>query len=95
MEVENVTWYGYIKLLYCLTEQAGFYIERVECRISMQEFAGSIPWVSLSLISSDPLTPRNLRTNFKGENVTEYRYITHLHCLAVQAGFYSDMVVLD
>ena len=31
----------------------------------------------------------------EGENVTGYRlgiYITHLYCLAVQAGFYSDMV---
>ena len=25
-------------------------------------------------------------------NVTGYRYITHLYCLAVQAGFYSDVV---
>ena len=25
-------------------------------------------------------------------NVTGYRYITHLYCLAVQAGFYSDAV---
>ena len=24
--------------------------------------------------------------------VTGYRYITHLYCLAVQAGFYSDVV---
>ena len=28
---------------------------------------------------------------FGGENVTGYRYIAHL-CLAVQAGFYSDVV---
>ena len=27
-----------------------------------------------------------------GENVTGYRYIAHLYCLAVQAGFYSDVV---
>ena len=27
-----------------------------------------------------------------GENVTGYRYIAHLYCLAVQAGFYSDAV---
>ena len=34
------------------------------------------------------------RTNFnlEEENVTGYRYITHLYCLAVQAGFYSDVV---
>ena len=25
-------------------------------------------------------------------NVTGYRYIAHLYCLAVQAGFYSDVV---
>ena len=25
-------------------------------------------------------------------SVTGYRYITHLYCLEVQAGFYSDMV---
>ena len=25
-------------------------------------------------------------------NVTGYRYILHLYCLAVQAGFYSDVV---
>ena len=29
---------------------------------------------------------------FVGENVTGYRYIAHLYCLAVQAGFYSDVV---
>ena len=28
----------------------------------------------------------------EGENATGYRYITHLYCLAVQAGFYSDVV---
>ena len=28
----------------------------------------------------------------EGENVTGYRYTTHLYCLAVQAGFYSDAV---
>ena len=30
----------------------------------------------------------------EGENVTGYRfrYIIHLYCLAVQAGFYSDVV---
>ena len=27
-----------------------------------------------------------------GENVTGYRYIAHLYCFAVQAGFYSDVV---
>ena len=51
----------------------------------------------LSLISNDSRTPRNSRTNFnvEGENVTGYSYIVHLYCLAVQAGFYSDVVVLD
>ena len=49
---------------------------------------------SLGLISSDTRTTRNSRTNFnvEGENDTGYRYITHLYCLAVQAGFYSDAV---
>ena len=49
---------------------------------------------SLSLISRDSRTPRNSGTNFKleGENVTGYRYMIHLYCLAVQAGFYSDVV---
>ena len=38
---------------------------------------------------------RNSGTNFnlEGENVTGYRYMIHLSCLAVQAGFYSDVVV--
>ena len=39
--------------------------------------------------------PRNSRTNFKleGVNVTGSRYnITHFYCLAVEAGFYSDVV---
>ena len=26
-------------------------------------------------------------------NVTGYRYISHLNCLAIQAGFYGDVVV--
>ena len=45
-------------------------------------------------ISRDSQTPRNSGTNFKleGENVTGYRYMIHLYCLAVQAGFYSDVV---
>ena len=49
---------------------------------------------SLSLISRDSRTPRNSGTNFnlEGENVTGYRYMIHLYCLAVQAGFYSDAV---
>ena len=49
---------------------------------------------SLSLISRDSRTPRNSGTNFnlEGENVTGYRYMIHLYCLAVQAGFYSDVV---
>ena len=49
---------------------------------------------SLSLISRDSRIPRNSGTNFKleGENVTGSRYITHLYCLAVQAGFYSNVV---
>ena len=40
------------------------------------------------------LTPRNSGTNFnlEGENITGYRYMIHLYCLAVQAGFYSDVV---
>ena len=48
----------------------------------------------LSLISCDSRTPGNSRTNFslEGKNVTRFRYITHLYCLAVQAGFYSDVV---
>ena len=32
------------------------------------------------------------KPNLVGENVTGYRYIAHLYCLAVQAGFYSDVV---
>ena len=39
--------------------------------------------------------PRNSGTNFKleGVNVTGSRYnITHFYCLAVEAGFYSDVV---
>ena len=28
----------------------------------------------------------------RGGDVTGYRYLTHLYCLAVQAGFYSDAV---
>ena len=41
------------------------------------------------------LVPRNSRTNFKleGVNVTGSRYnIIHFYCLAVEAGFYSDVV---
>ena len=39
--------------------------------------------------------PRNSGTNFKleGVNVTGSRYnITHFYCLAVEAGFYCDVV---
>ena len=38
--------------------------------------------------------PRNSGTNFKleGVNVTGYRYMIHFYCLAVEAGFYSDVV---
>ena len=38
--------------------------------------------------------PRNLGTNFKleGVYVTGSRYIIHFYCLAVEAGFYSDVV---
>ena len=32
------------------------------------------------------------KPNLVGENVTGYRYIAHLNFLAVQAGFYSDVV---
>ena len=37
--------------------------------------------------------PRNLGTNFKleGVYVTGSRYIIHFYCLAVEAGFYSDV----
>ena len=41
------------------------------------------------------LVSRNSRTNFKleGVNVTGSRYnIIHFYCLAVEAGFYSDVV---
>ena len=48
---------------------------------------------SLRLISRDSRTPRNSGTfKLEGENVTGYRYMIHLYCLAVQAGFYSDVV---
>ena len=45
-------------------------------------------------MSCESRTPRNLGTNFnlEGENVTEYMYITHLYCLAVKVGFFSDAV---
>ena len=38
--------------------------------------------------------PRNSGTNFKleGVYVTGYRYMIHFYCLAVEAGFYSDVV---
>ena len=38
--------------------------------------------------------PRNSGTNFKleGVNVTGSRYMIHFYCLAVEAGFYSDVV---
>ena len=51
---------------------------------------------SLSLISLECQTPRNSGMNFKleGENVSGYRYITHLYCLVVQAGFYSNAAEL-
>ena len=32
------------------------------------------------------------KRNARSVNVTGYRYIAHLYCLAVQAGFYSDVV---
>ena len=49
---------------------------------------------SLNFISRDCRTPRNSGTNFnlEGENITGYRYMIHLYCLAVQAGLYSDVV---
>ena len=31
--------------------------------------------------------------NVEGENVTGYKYIAHLYCLAVQAGFYGGRVL--
>ena len=38
--------------------------------------------------------PRNSGTNFKleGVYVTGYRYMIYFYCLAVEAGFYSDVV---
>ena len=33
-----------------------------------------------------------MRRRDRYECVTGYRYIAHLYCLAVQAGFYSDVV---
>ena len=50
---------------------------------------------SLSLISSDSCTSENSRTNsiWRGRmSQGIVRYIIHLYCLAVQAGFYSDVV---
>ena len=49
--------------------------------------------ISLGLIHVIPV-PRNSGTNFKleGVYVTGSRYIIHFYCLAVEAGFYSDVV---
>ena len=49
-----------------------------------------LPWIHFHLI----LVPRNSGTNFKleGVYVTGYRYMIHFYCLAVEAGFYSDVV---
>ena len=50
-----------------------------------------LPWIHFHMIP----VPRNSRTNFKleGVNVTGSRYnIIHFYCLAVEAGFYSDVV---
>ena len=50
--------------------------------------------ISLGLISRDSCT-KKFGTNFKleGVNVTGSRYnIRHFYCLAVEAGFYSDVV---
>ena len=45
-------------------------------------------------ILRDSRIPRNSRLlfNLEGENVTGNRYITHLYCLAVSAGFSSVAV---
>ena len=50
-----------------------------------------LPWIHFHVIP----VHRNSRTNFKleGVNVTESRYILiHFYCLAVEAGFYSDVI---
>ena len=49
--------------------------------------------ISLGLISRDSCT-KKLRDEFQIEG-GEYhgaRYITHFYCLAIEAGFYSDVV---
>ena len=48
------------------------------------------PWIHFHVIP----VPRNSGTNFKleGVNLTGYMYIIHFYCLAVEAGFYRDVV---
>ena len=49
--------------------------------------------ISLGLISRDSCT-KKFRDEFQigGVYVTGSRYIIHFYCLAVEAGFYSDVV---
>ena len=49
--------------------------------------------ISLGLISRDSCT-KKFRDEFQigGVYVTGSRYIIHFYCLAVEAGFYSDLV---
>ena len=57
--------------------------------------ANSPSYNSSALISLHVIpVPRNSERNFKleGVYVTGYRYMIHFYCLAVEAGFYSEVV---
>ena len=47
--------------------------------------------VATATLSVNMLT-LTVATAMLSVNVTGYRYIAHLYCLAVQAGFYNDVV---
>ena len=43
-------------------------------------------------MSNQKLNLKNLNTEILKWCCSRYRYITHFYCLAVEAGFYSDVV---
>ena len=74
----------YITHFYCLAVEAGFYSDVVECLpVDPAAQVRFPPWaVGIFL---HPVT-------VGGQYVGRDRYITHFYCLAVEAGFYSDVV---
>ena len=67
--------------LYCLAVQAGFYSDAGECSPVTQTARVRYPAAALVIGIFSPVT-----------SCSSDKYMIHLYCLAVQAGFYSDVV---